>query len=56
MQTDYKVIDKIHYLINPIYKYKFGWKAKKQLPILKSIPFIRNYFTTCVYYLITQTK
>ena len=53
-QTNYKVIDKIHYLINPIYKYKFGWKARKQLPVIKSIPYFRDYFTTCVYYLITQ--
>jgi 2-polyprenyl-3-methyl-5-hydroxy-6-metoxy-1,4-benzoquinol methylase len=55
-QTNYKVIHAIHYLINPIYKYKFGWKAKKQLPVLKSIPYVRNFFTTCVYYLIIQTK
>ena len=55
-QTNYKVINKIHYLINPIYKYKFGWKARKQLPVLKSIPYIRDYFTTCVYYLITQQR
>ncbi|HEY8689046.1 MAG TPA: class I SAM-dependent methyltransferase [Chitinophagaceae bacterium] len=55
-QTNYKVIHKIHYLINPIYKYKFGWKARKQLPVLKSIPYIRDYFTTCVYYLITQNN
>ena len=53
-QTNYVVIHKIHYLINPIYKYKFGWKARKQLPVLKSIPYLRDYFTTCVYYLITQ--
>lgn len=53
-QTNYKVIDKIHYFINPIYKYKFGWKARKQLPVLKNIPYIRNYFTTCVYYLIAK--
>ena len=55
-QTNYKVIHKIHYLINPIYKYKFGLKARKQLPVLKSIPYIRDYFTTCVYYLITQNN
>jgi 2-polyprenyl-3-methyl-5-hydroxy-6-metoxy-1,4-benzoquinol methylase len=55
-QTNYKVVNKIHYLINPIYKYKFGWKVRKQLPVLKSIPYIRNYFRTCVYYLITQNN
>lgn len=53
-ETNYKVIDVEHYSINPIYKYKFGLKARKQLPILKNIPYLRNYFTTCVYYLITQ--
>jgi 2-polyprenyl-3-methyl-5-hydroxy-6-metoxy-1,4-benzoquinol methylase len=53
-QANYKIINKTHYLINPIYKYKFGWKARKQLPVLKSIPYLRDYFTTCVYYLITQ--
>jgi 2-polyprenyl-3-methyl-5-hydroxy-6-metoxy-1,4-benzoquinol methylase len=55
-QTNYKVIHKIHYLINPIYKYKFGWKARKQLPVIKNIPYLRNYFTTCVYYLITSNQ
>ncbi len=53
-QTNYRVINKEHYLINPIYKYKFGWKARKQFSIVKTIPYLRNYFTTCVYYLITQ--
>ncbi len=55
-QTNYSINNKTFYLINPIYKYKFGWKAKKQLPILKSIPYLRNYFTTCVYYLITAAN
>lgn len=53
-KTNYKVIDKIHFLINPIYKYKFGWKARKQLSLISRIPYVRNYFTTCVYYLINQ--
>ena len=55
-ETNYKVIHAVHYLINPIYKYKFGWKAKKQSSFIRSIPYLRNYFTTCVYYLITQNK
>lgn len=55
-QTDYKVIDKLHYLVNPIYKYKFGWKARKQLPVIRSIPYVRDFFTTCVYYLINQNN
>lgn len=45
-----KVIKEQHFLINPIYKYKFGLKARNQSPIIRSIPFFRNFFTTCVYY------
>lgn len=42
-----------HYFINPIYEWKFGWKPRTQSNIIKAIPFVRNFFTTCVYY-ITQ--
>jgi len=52
-QTGYKVVNKTHYLINPIYEYKFGWKPKIQSGWMSKIKYIRNYFTTCVYYLIT---
>ena len=45
-----------HYFINPIYRWKFGWKARTQSVIIKAIPFIRNFFTTCVYYMITPIK
>lgn len=45
-----KVLRKQHYLINPIYKYKFGWKPRKQTPVITAIPFVRNFLTTCVYY------
>ena len=38
-----------HFFINPIYKWKFGWKAKKQMGLIRAIPFVRNLFTTCVY-------
>lgn len=43
-----------HYLINPIYKFKFGWKGRKQLDLVTRIPFFRNFFTTCVYYVIRK--
>ena len=48
----YMLFNKRHYLINPIYEWKFGWKPRKQNFIIKGIPFVRNFFTTCVYYLI----
>jgi SAM-dependent methyltransferase len=52
--TGYKVVNKTHYFINPIYTYKFDWKPKKQLGVISAIPWVRNFFTTCVYYLITE--
>jgi len=55
-ETGYKVANKTHYLINPIYTYKFGWKPKKQLGLISGIPWVRNFFTTCVYYLITDNS
>jgi SAM-dependent methyltransferase len=33
-KTGYKISLKRHYLFNPIYEYKFGWKAREQFPIL----------------------
>ncbi|MEQ8909891.1 MAG: class I SAM-dependent methyltransferase [Vicingaceae bacterium] len=42
------------YLINPIYKYKFKLNAKVQNPAIAAIPYLRNYLTTCVYYLVKK--
>lgn len=49
-ETGYKIIKKKHFLTNPIYKYKFGLKPRKQLGIISAIPYFRNLITTCVYY------
>lgn len=52
-KTGYQIQNKRHYLLNPIYYWKFGWKGRKQLGFISSIPFFRNFVTTCVYYTIT---
>lgn len=49
---NYSTVLKRFYLINPIYRFKFGWKPKVQLPVISKIPFFRNFLTTCVYYLV----
>lgn len=49
-KSGFQIKNKQHYLLNPIYKYKFGWKPIKQTPIIQAIPFVRNFLTTCVYY------
>ncbi len=51
---DYQVLNRKYYLINPIYEYKFNWRVKEQSTWLSKLPFIRNYFTTCMYYLIQK--
>lgn len=48
----YTIAHHRHYLLNPIYEWKFGWKPKRQGLLIKAIPFVRNFFTTCVYYII----
>lgn len=52
-KTGYKILHNTHYLVNPIYEYKFGWKPRKQAGLVKAIPYVRDFFTTCVYYLVT---
>lgn len=52
----YSITYNRHYLLNPIYEWKFGWKAKRQGLLIKAIPFVRNFFTTCVYYIIQPNK
>ena len=47
-----KILGKKFYLINPIYKYKFDLKPREQFSIISAIPHLRNYFTTCVYYVV----
>lgn len=49
----YRIAHTTHYLVNPIYEYKFGWKPRKQSKLVKAIPYVRDFLTTCVYYLVT---
>src|SRR6185437_15815742 len=51
-KSNYQVIGKIDYLINPIYEYKFNLKPRKQNPFISKIPYVRDFVTTCVYYII----
>jgi SAM-dependent methyltransferase len=52
-RTGFRIVNQLHYFLNPIYEYKFGVKAKVQVPFVTHVPYLRNYITTCVYYLIT---
>ncbi len=52
--SGFKIVNKQWFLINPIYKYKFGLKPRKQNWLFGAIPFIRNFVTTCGYYTIEK--
>ena len=50
----FNIINKQWFLINPIYKFKFGLKPRKQFWLFGAIPFVRNFVTTCAYYTIQK--
>ena len=53
-QADYRIVSKINYLFNPIYENKFNIKPRKQNYLISKIPYLRDYVTTCAYYIITK--
>ena len=50
--SEYNIIKKKFYLFNPIYKWKFGINPKEQYSFISTIPFLRNFLTFGVYYII----
>ncbi|MEM0995855.1 MAG: class I SAM-dependent methyltransferase [Bacteroidota bacterium] len=54
--TGYATVRKQLYLVNPIYKYKFGLKPRKQNKVVGAIPWLRNFVTTCGFYLVTPSQ
>ncbi len=48
----FQIVAKQHYLFNPIYQYKFNVKPKRQNKLVSRIPWLRNFFTTGVYYIV----
>lgn len=52
--SGYAVVQRQWYLFNPIYIYKFGLKPRKQYFLFGAIPYLRNYLTTCAYYLVQK--
>ncbi len=51
-QAGYELLHQRHYMVNPIYQWKFGWKPRVQWKFIQGIPYLRNFVTTCVYYII----
>lgn len=53
-KENYHIDRKTIWFINPNYDVKFGMKPRKQLGVVSSIPWFRNFVSTCAYYLISK--
>ena len=52
-QHNYIVNKKTLFFINPNYTIKFGLKTRKQNKLVAAIPWMRNFFSTAAYYLVS---
>ena len=55
-QQKWDILDETLYLINPNYEVKFGLKTKKQYRLIAALPWLRNFVTTCGYYIFRVNK
>lgn len=53
-KNEYVQILKTLYFINPNYEVKFGLKPRVLSTLIGKIPYLKNYFSTCGYYLIKR--
>ena len=51
---NYRIRKKTYYFINPNYQAKFNLKPRKQLKLVTKVPWLRNFFTTAMYYIVSQ--
>jgi SAM-dependent methyltransferase len=51
--TSFRLMSKEFFLINPNYDVKFGLRAVRQAGLISRIPWLRNFLTTSVYYLLS---
>lgn len=52
----YRIDREVFYMINPNYEIKFNLRPRKQLKIVNSLPFIRNFFITTCYYSLSMVQ
>jgi SAM-dependent methyltransferase len=51
-KKDYRILKRELFLFNPIYQYKFNLQPRLQSNLLTPIPYVRDFLSTCAYYLI----
>lgn len=55
-KNNFETLAKTLFFINPNYEVKFKIKPREQVKLVASIPWLRNFFTTCAYYLLKPTS
>lgn len=50
----YTIEKRTFFFINPNYETKFGLKPRRQVKIITTIPWIRNFFITAAYYVVSK--
>ncbi len=50
--NNFETVQKTFFFINPNYEVKFKVKPRKQSKLIAKIPWLRNFFTTCAYYIL----
>jgi SAM-dependent methyltransferase len=50
----YTINKRTFFFINPNYETKFGLKPRRQIKMITVVPWIRNFFTTAAYYVISK--
>ncbi len=51
-RSHFRIQRRQFWLLNPIYRYKFGKGPVRQVPLLGKVPWLRNFITTAVYYVV----
>ncbi|MBQ9363146.1 MAG: methyltransferase domain-containing protein [Bacteroidaceae bacterium] len=55
-QTDLMVKDRTLYLVNPHYQVKFGLNPRKLRFPFSSVPYLRNYLSSCCFYILKKAN
>lgn len=53
-QANMRIVDETMFLINPHYEVKFNLHPRKLSSVVSHIPYIRNFFTTSVFYILAN--
>lgn len=53
-KENFTINKRTFFFINPNYETKFGLKPRKQARLISALPWVRNFFTTAAYYVVSK--